>query len=145
VPPVLFDASVYVAALRPKGDAALIFRRWIGESPVWLSSIVLEELYAGALLRDHPVLERLERDFDKAKRLLNPGLSDWTQAGRVLARLAQKYGYENIGKGRLTKDVLLAMSAARLGVTIMTANPRDFARLSEFRPFRWQAISLSRP
>ena len=38
--------------------------------------------------RDCHVLERLERDFDKAKRILVPNLTDWTQAGKVLARLA---------------------------------------------------------
>jgi len=34
------------------------------------------------------VVERLEKDFDRAKRILVPNLSDWTQAGEVLARLA---------------------------------------------------------
>ena len=45
-----------------------------------------------------------------------PNLSDWGQAGRVLARLAEKYDYEQIGQGRLTNDALIAMSAGRLGV-----------------------------
>jgi hypothetical protein len=34
------------------------------------------------------------------------------------------------------------MSAARLSLTLLTANARDFARLAEFRPFRWKQISL---
>jgi predicted nucleic acid-binding protein len=56
----------------------------------------------------------------------------------VLARLADKYDYEQIGKGRLTNDALIAMSAGRLGITVITANRRDFNRLAEFRPFLWQ-------
>lgn len=60
-----------------------------------------------------------------------------TSAGRVLARLARKFDYEIIGRGRLTNDALLAMSAARCGGTIITANERDFARLSQFRRFHW--------
>lgn len=138
--PILFDSSVYVSALRRGGDAAVLFRRWSGDSPLWLSSVVLEELYAGAQVQDHPVLEKLERDFDRAKRILVPNLSDWTQAGKTLSRLAQKYGYESIGKARLTNDAVLAMSAARAGIVVITANRRDFARLAEFRPFSWQSV-----
>jgi predicted nucleic acid-binding protein len=139
MPPVLFDSSVYISAFRRGGDTSLPFRRWTGDSPVWLSSIALEELYAGALRKDHSIIEKLERDFDAAKRILVPNLSDWTQTGRILARLAQKYGYESIGGTRLTNDALLATSAARTGMMIITANQRDFARLAEFRPFSWQS------
>ena len=129
---------MYITALRVGGDTALLLRRWARESPLWLSSVVLEELYAGANPNDHPVLEKLQRDFDRARRVLIPSLSDWTQAGRILARLAQKYGYERIGQARLTNDALIATSAARTGITVITANQRDFARLAEFCPLQWQ-------
>jgi predicted nucleic acid-binding protein len=140
--PVLFDSSVYITALRVGSDAALLLRRWARESPLWLSSVVLKELFAGANPNDYPVLEKLERDFERARRVLVPNLSDWTQTGRVLARLAQKYGYERIGRARLTNDALIATSAARSGITVLTANQRDFARLAEFCPVQWQAGSL---
>jgi predicted nucleic acid-binding protein len=103
-----------------------------------MSSVVLEELYAGVKPKDAHVIERLERDFERAARILVPNLSDWAMAGKILARLAAKYDYESIGRARLTNDALLAMSAARRGITILTANRRDFARLAEFRPFLWQ-------
>jgi predicted nucleic acid-binding protein len=106
--------------------------------PVWLSSVVLEELYAGASTRSRHVVERLERDFHRARRILVPNLTDWTQTGKVLALLAAKYDYEQIGKGRLTNDSLIAMSAGRLGITVITANARDFAKLAVFRPFQWR-------
>jgi predicted nucleic acid-binding protein len=80
------------------------------------------------------VLEQLERDFEKARRILVPNLNDWTQTGKVLARLASKYDYEQIGQSRLTNDALIAMSAGRSGITVITANDRDFVRLAEFRP-----------
>jgi predicted nucleic acid-binding protein len=142
--PVLFDSSIYILALRMGDVAALALRRWAPESPVWLSSVVLEELYAGVNNRDRNVLDRLERDFNRANRILVPNLTDWTQTGKVLAWLAAEYGYEQIGKGRLTNDALIAMSAARIGVTIITANQRDFARLAEFRPFSWKVGNLNK-
>jgi len=84
----------------------------------------------------------LERDFERAKRILVPNLNDWTQTGKVLARLAARYDYERIGQGRLTNDALIAMSAGRSGITVITANARDFKRLCEFRPFHWEVQTL---
>jgi predicted nucleic acid-binding protein len=140
--PALFDSSIYITALRRGDDAALALRRLTADAPLWLSAVVLEELYAGAADRHRQVVERLERDFDRAKRILVPNLSDWTQAGRVLARLAAKYRYKKIGRERLTNDALIAMSAGRLGIRVITANERDFSRLAEFRAFQWQVSVL---
>src|ERR1700693_1247158 len=140
--PVLFDSSIYIAALRTGDEAALSLRRLAVDSPVWLSAVVLEELYAGIAPRGRHVLERFERDFEKARRILVPNLNDWTQTGKVLARLAAKYDYEKIGRGRLTNDALIAVSAARLGIRVITANEKDFRKLAEFRSFAWQCIAL---
>src|SRR5215470_4046470 len=136
--PALFDTSIYITALRSGAEAALGLRRIAAGGPVWLSSVVLEELYAGASTRSRHIVERLERDFQRAGRILVPSLTDWTQTGRVLALLGAKYDYEQIGKGRLTNDSLIAMSAGRLGITVITANARDFEKLAEFRPFQWR-------
>jgi predicted nucleic acid-binding protein len=58
-----------------------------------------------------------------------------------LALLAAKYDFEKIGRGRLTNDALIAMSAARTGITVITANTRDFEKLAEFRQFLWKIDS----
>lgn len=135
---VLFDSSIYITALRRRVDAVLDLRRLAPDAPLWLSSVVLEELYAGVNARDRRAVERLERNFDRAGRVLVPNLNDWTQTGKVLARLGAQYGYERIGRARLTNDALIAMSAARRGIAVITANERDFARLAQFRPFHWE-------
>src|SRR5271157_1655442 len=140
--PALFDSSIYITALRQGDDAVLALRRFTADAPLWLSAVVLEELYAGTADRDRQVVGRLERDFDRAKRILVPNLSDWAQAGRVLARLAEKYDYEQIGQGRLTNDALIAMSAGRLGIRVLIANERDYRRLAEFRAFQWEVITV---
>lgn len=134
----LFDSSLYIAALRRRDQGILALRRLDSGSRVWLSAVVLQELYAGAGEHGRSVIERLELDFDRAKRILVPNLTDWTQAGKVLARLATRYGYEEIGRARLTNDALIAMSASRLGIRVITANERDFRRLAEFHVFQWQ-------
>ena len=140
MPRVLFDSSIYIASLRAGPDAALRLRRFTSGASLWLSSVVLEELYAGADSRTQKPLERLERDFDRAQRILVPNLKDWSRCGNLLALLAarSRYDYEQIGQGRLTNDALIAMSAARMGITVITTNERDFAKIAEIRPFSWQ-------
>jgi predicted nucleic acid-binding protein len=133
----LFDSSVYIAGIRRGDDAVLAQRRLSPDTLLWLNSVVLEELYAGARGDTCDSIERLEYDFERARRILVPNLGDWTQAGRVLARVAAKYGYEQIGQGRLTNDALIAMSAARIGARVITVNERDFRKLAEFRSFQW--------
>ncbi|HUY94846.1 MAG TPA: type II toxin-antitoxin system VapC family toxin [Terracidiphilus sp.] len=136
--PVLFDSSIYIQALRRSGDVPPLWMRWAGKEPVWLSAVVLHELYLGSKAGDRRIIGKLEYDFGRAGRMLVPNLGDWVKAGTMLAHLARKYGYERIGRARLTNDALIAVSAARAGIEVITANRRDFAALSEFCPLRWQ-------
>jgi predicted nucleic acid-binding protein len=107
---------------------------------LWLSSVVLEELYAGAQGRSIELVEKLERDFKTAQRILTPNTSDWAAAGRVLARIGTKYGFDQIGKARLTNDTLIAVSSSRTGTHVLTANAKDFGRIAEFRKFEWELV-----
>ena len=143
---ILFDTSVYIAALR-QGDAAVLgLRRAVrtGDRQVrqlWLSIVVLEELYVGAVeAKVRRDVQRMEGEFDKIGRLLLPGRRDWTSAGQVLSKIGQKYGFNLVGKARLTNDAVIAMSAASHGFTIQTKNPGDFHLIAEFRPFNWEMV-----
>jgi len=135
---VLFDSSIYIRSLRGGGAAGLALLRWLGPAPIWCSSVVLEELYAGVSSRDHRIVRKIELEFERASRLLVPNQRDWSRAGQLLNRIANRYGYESIGRSRLTNDALIATSAARCGVEVITANARDFARLAEFCPLQWR-------
>jgi predicted nucleic acid-binding protein len=143
---ILFDTSVYISDLRQGSASLFTLRRTahkVGEStrPLWLSAVVLEELHAGAQDRRlKKLLVRLENDFEKVKRVLVPLRSDWTACGQVLAQVGTKYGYEEIGRARLTNDALIAMTAARNGFIVLTKNAADFRRIAEFRPFRWEEV-----
>src|ERR1700692_3419440 len=138
----LLDSSVYISGMRKGDEAVLALRRSSVDTPLWLSAVVLEELYSGASGRVRQSLERMEREFDRMNRILVPNLGDWTETGRVLAQLAAKYGYEKIGQGRLANEALIAMSAARMGARVITVNERDFRKLAEFRSFHWEAVKL---
>jgi len=100
--------------------------------------VVLEELYAEVSSRDHRIIQKIELEFEQSNRLLVPNQRDWSRAGQLLNRIANKFGYESIGRSRLTNDALIASSAARCGIEVITANARDFARLAEFCPLQWR-------
>jgi predicted nucleic acid-binding protein len=141
---ILFDTSVYITALR-QADLSLPLARRAARAvdqrtePLWLSAVVLEELYAGALDQGTKKLcARLERDFENVGRLLVPNATDWSATGQLLAKLGSKYGFEQIGRARLTNDALIATSAARHGLTVLTLNAGDYERIAEFRPFDWE-------
>ncbi|MEW6129728.1 MAG: type II toxin-antitoxin system VapC family toxin [Acidobacteriota bacterium] len=143
---ILFDTSVYIHALRQGERAILSLRRAARANdkrtrPLWLSVVVLEELYAGAVdARARKAFAQMERDFVKVGRLLVPSRNDWILAGQILCQVGLKYGFDLIGRARLTNDALIAMSGANNGITIITRNPNDYALLSEFRQFDWETF-----
>jgi predicted nucleic acid-binding protein len=138
---VLLDSSIYIAALRDE-DTVLRLERITAGTVLWLSAVVLEELYAGAGVRDRQFVEEMEHRFRQAAKILVPSLDDWIDGGKALARLAAKYDYEQIGRSRLTNDALIAASAARMDIQVITANARDFQRLAEFTTLSWQLAAL---
>lgn len=140
--PAVLDSSIYIAVMRRGEEGIRALQAVAAGSTIWLSSVVLQELYAGAADRDLRIVEAMEAEFERMDKVLVPNLNDWTEAGRVLARLAARHHYEKVGRARLTNDALIAMSAARLGLRVITANRRDFHRLSEFRAFELQVTAL---
>ncbi len=71
---VLFDSSVYIGAFRGDRDAGLIFERWRRKAPIWVSSVVLEELYAGGLNRRAARKQNLEKNLISVNSFLSGSL-----------------------------------------------------------------------
>ena len=138
--PALLDTSIYITALRIGDEAVLALRRLKSQLTLWLSAVVLAELYAGTSDLDRWTIERLERQFERLGRILVPTVNDWSQAGKALSRLTREHDYDLIGRQRMINDALIAMSAARVGMTVITANERDFARLAQIRSFRYEIV-----
>lgn len=144
----IFDTSIYINSLRKNDSSVLSQRRAAASSgqrnedePLYLSAVVLEELYVGAAGgKLKKLLVKFEKDFEKINRLLVPNQTDWTICGQVLSAIGQKYGYELVKRARMTNDCLIAMTAARCGLTVISHNAADFRTINEFRPFKWTEI-----
>ncbi len=134
---LLYDSSVYIDSFR-RGDTSLLLARQASVKgkllPVYLSSVVLSELFAGAVdPRAKKLLLKVENDFQAIGRIIAPNKNDWSLSGQTLLKIGQKHGFEKIKLSRMTNDCLIAISARRFGLTVATTNVRNFEVISEFQ------------
>ena len=107
-----------------------------------MSAVVLQELVAGAENRSAiKELERLKHEYQKANKLLVPDEEDWWYAGLCLNSLQRGRRSKKTGKipkisaaerSRIINDVLIARTAKRAGVTVVTDNVNDFEKIRNF-------------
>ena len=107
-----------------------------------MSAVVLQELLAGA--NNASVIKELERsrhEYRKLNRLLVPSEEDWWHAGLVLNALRRGRRSKKTGKipkisvaerYRIINDVLIARTAKRAGVIVVTDNVNDFLKIRNF-------------
>ena len=50
-----------------------------------------------------------------------------------------RYGFEEKGIARLSHDVLIALSARKIGAVVYTYNRKDFERIQAIRNFKLRA------
>jgi predicted nucleic acid-binding protein len=92
---------------------------------VFLATIVLQELWAGARAPDQRAYaERLYETARGARRLLNPPAAAWILSGRTLRILDSRRGLSGARLWALRNDVLLAATAFVYGTAVMTSIPR---------------------
>ena len=134
----ILDTSIYLSFLR-KGTDIQDLGFLLRPTLLYMSSVVFVELYAGA--RDRLSLQRLNRlyqTFDGLGRLISPDNEVWYRAARVLQQFGARHGFEEIGLARLTHDILIAMTARKIGATVFTRNGRDFERIRSLQSFQLQ-------
>jgi predicted nucleic acid-binding protein len=140
--PILLDTNVYVFAMRSDEGAEFFRRRFrplVFQTHV--SSIVIEELYAGAL--DAGAMRLVERyvgALERAGRVITPTADEWKEAGRLMARVARQERGRRDQIQQMVNDILLALSARRIGAHLFTFNRKDFELVRRFRSFRLRIL-----
>ena len=133
---VLLDTNVLIAFFRDPA-AREAFDAQSTRPLLFLSSVVAMELFAGCRThRQQSAFRAFVKPFEKAGRLVTPDHPALLEAGRVLAQL----GAAGIGAAHLrqiTNDVIIAVSAARAGIAVVTLNAQDFRRIEKYTPVRW--------
>ena len=132
----LLDSSVYVPYIN-QGVAHPVLEFGEGAPLLYMSAVVMEEFYAGAFDGfTRQLLDRLFNTFRKTKRMITPDASEWQRAGKVLAIMGQKYGFEEIFLARLLNDILIALCARKAGAMLFTKNRKDYLRIKEYIDFK---------
>ncbi len=139
---VVLDSSVYIPFIN-EGVMHPVLEVEQMIPLFYMSVVVVEELYAGALDKNSlKLIDRLFNTFKNTDRLIVPDAADWQKTGKVVSKLGQKYGFEKQFLSRITHDILIALSARRIGAFVVTHNTKDFLRIKEFMDFKLYSKDL---
>ncbi len=129
------DTDVIIDGLRdPDGGIALELFHAEFAPFVYLSAVVAHELRAGARTDDAKRVERnLFAPFERRGRVFFPTYAAWSRAGDVLRELRDPGNTPAVSRS-FGNDVLIALSCREAGVTLVTSNTRDFARIAAVTP-----------
>lgn len=142
---ILFDTNIYLRVLFSDAYAAHHHERFARFAPrTYLCSVVAGELYAGThTVQTRRIVDGLLSPYHRVNRLVFPLSSDWEQMGKVMADIARTQPAYRSKLPALQNDVLIALSATRIGATVVSENVKDFALIQQFVPF--QLVPLSPP
>ncbi|MSP63589.1 MAG: type II toxin-antitoxin system VapC family toxin [Myxococcales bacterium] len=140
---VLFDTSVYIAALRDLAFAAELRPRYLRELPrTSFCSVVIEELLAGARTPLHrKQAAALYEPFEQTGRVITPAHVVWKEAGTMIAKLALE-APEFVTKLRsgLLNDILIALTGRSHGALVVTRNGEDFRLIRCMKDFKLEVL-----
>jgi tRNA(fMet)-specific endonuclease VapC len=124
--PYLFDTNAISEALRPRPNEDYVM--WLAELPreeQYTSSVVIGEMYAGAYACKAAAkwLERIEQRVLPTMTVLSFDITTAQAYGKIRAHLRQS--------GQLIDeaDMMIAATALRHDLTIVTANVSHFTRI----------------
>ena len=125
----ILDTSVYVDNLRSgRFKQEILDLKFV----IRCSAVVLAELSRGA--RSRP-MRRFIEDLAKNLRVITPNEREWIQSGRIVNRIVTSKGYDLHKTRELHFDVLIALTARRIGAYLITCNVDDFTAIRAYLDF----------
>ena len=125
----ILDTSVYIDNLRSGRfkqeilDLKLVVR---------CSAVVLAELSRGARSRE---MRRFVDGLAKNLRIIAPTEREWIESGKIVCHLIAERGYDVNKTREIHFDVLIALTARRIGAYLITCNPKDFMAIQRYVGF----------
>lgn len=120
----IIDTNIYIDLFSNPDLYKDIF---LSEGTIYLSSVVLMELIAGAHTKEaRKSLQDLNSFFKGVGRIIIPSVMDYEKAGEILARLQKIKGYDLKKSASITNDCLIAASVRNIGGLLYTQNKKDF-------------------
>jgi predicted nucleic acid-binding protein len=130
-PPYAADTNIYVRAANEPSFRARLEAFVQLHGPLVVSSVVIAEVLIGVTEAGHQTA--VIRALSAGATPMAPHPDDWVAAAATVGRL----GGDTITKSRsFWNDALLAAQCARLQVTLVTSNAKDFRRLGRHLPVK---------
>jgi predicted nucleic acid-binding protein len=125
----ILDTSVYVDNL-----GAGRFKQEILDLKfvIRCSAVVLAELARGARSQ---LMKRFVDDLAKNLRVIAPSEREWIESGWIVNRIAVAKGFDIQKTRDVHFDVLIALTARRIGAHLITCNVDDFSAVREYVKF----------
>ena len=143
MPKYVLDTNIYVAANRDRKAAEALIGFYSANLPAtYLHATVAQELMLGGLTPEgrRQVRDAYLRPFEARGRLVVPSYHAWARSGELVSLLIQRRVLSPGGFTRsFLNDALLAASCREEGLTLITANTRDFTRLRLVERFEFVA------
>ena len=89
------------------------------------------------------LLDQFYRAFDRSNRVIAPDQHVWLETAHVLRQFGIRHRFEARGLARLSHDVLIALTARKLGAIVFTRNRDDFERIRQIREFQLEIYEES--
>ncbi len=128
---ILLDTNIYISWIREgKYPEILLDVR----TQKYLSCHVLMELWAGARTKQAvKIVEKLQKPYQKANRLVELSGEHYIKAGQLIAALPEHLSNKKKSAGFIN-DIHIALSAASIGAVLFTENKTDFEIIGVFLP-----------
>ena len=134
----MFDTTVYIHVAQGHAPTGVLATLASG-GPHLHASVCLAEIAVslGRLDPDHERTESRSAYLTEllrkapAYRIHSPTADDWMGAGLLAGTAARLFDADERDRYRLLNDCLLLFTALREGATLLTANVRDFDRLTQ--------------
>lgn len=126
----IIDTSVYIDNLRfGHFEQELLTLPFV----VRCSAVVLAELTRGARSKE---MKKFVEGLAANLRVIAPNEQDWIRSGYIVNRLANAKRFDIHKTRGIHFDVLIALTASRIGAVLITCNAADFTAIRQFMNFK---------
>ncbi len=137
----VIDSSILISYMRFGKYEDFLFKE-LSKKTLFFPGPVLGELYAGATTQeDRKDLESLRQAL--GKNIIETTVEDWILAGRCIAIYSMRLG--KVKPRDHILDVLIAITAAKMGAALATENLRHMKRWKEILTRMGKRVKVETP